>query len=50
VQIIDLPGTFVSSVAFAGPGLRELLVTTANAVLRAPAPVAGLAVQPAAFG
>jgi sugar lactone lactonase YvrE len=51
VEILDVPTSFVSSVSFGGPGLRELLIATADnlaeperggTVFRAPAPVAGL--------
>jgi sugar lactone lactonase YvrE len=47
VEIVDVPAEFVSSVAFAGPELRQLLITTVGALYRAPAPVAGLPVAPA---
>jgi len=47
IEILDVPAEFVSSVAFAGPDLSELLITTMGALYRAPAPVAGLAVAPA---
>jgi gluconolactonase len=49
-EIFEIPDEFVSSVSFAGPDLRELLITTATSVLRGHAPVSGLAVPPAAFG
>jgi sugar lactone lactonase YvrE len=49
-EILEIPGEFVSSVAFAGPELRELIVTTATSVLRTGAPVAGMPVAPASFG
>ena len=49
-EIIEIPDEFVSSVSFAGPDLRDLLITTATSVLRGHAPVAGLAIPPAAFG
>jgi len=50
VEILEVPTSFVSSVSFGGPDLRELLITTADnlaeperggTVFRAPAPVAG---------
>lgn len=53
VEILEVPTSFVSSVSFGGPELRELLITTADnlaeperggTVFRAPAPVAGLPV------
>lgn len=47
IEIVEIPGAFVSSVCFAGPDLRDLLITTADRVLRMPAPVAGLPVPPA---
>ena len=47
VDIIELPGAFVSSVSFAGEDLCDLLVTTADRVLRGRSPVPGLAVPPA---
>ena len=47
VEIIDLPGAFVSSVSFAGDDLQDLLVTTADRVLRGRSPVPGLPVPPA---
>ncbi|HEY8866556.1 MAG TPA: SMP-30/gluconolactonase/LRE family protein, partial [Solirubrobacteraceae bacterium] len=47
VDVLEVPADFVSSVAFAGPGLEQLLITTVGGLLRAPAPVPGLAVAPA---
>ena len=49
-MILEVPTSFVSSVSFGGPELRDLLITTADnlaeperggTVFRAPAPVAG---------
>jgi sugar lactone lactonase YvrE len=47
IEIVEIPGAFVSSVSFAGTDLRDLLVTTADRVLRGTSPVAGLPVAPA---
>jgi gluconolactonase len=49
-EIIEVPDEFVSSASFAGPKLRDLIITTATSVLRTSAPVSGLPVAPAAFG
>jgi gluconolactonase len=49
-ELLELPGAFVSSLVFAGPDLRGMIVTTATQVLRGDAPVAGSPVPAATLG
>jgi gluconolactonase len=46
-RVIDVPATFVSSMCFAGEDLRDLYITTGDAVLRTRVEVPGLPVAPA---
>ena len=43
-RVIEVPTTFVSSMCFGGEDLRDLYVTTGDAVLRTRADVPGLPV------
>ena len=49
-DLLERPGEFVSSLAFTGPDLRTLIVTTATRVLRGDAPVSGAPVPAAVLG
>ena len=58
-EIVDLPASFISSLSFGGPDMRDVLITTADnevdpelggTLLRARSEVAGLALAPVRAG